>query len=241
MSTAMSARSIGWPRKSAQAIPEDESDSASRREQLDRYLFAENGYHGSRFDYHHRANSYLNRVIDDREGLPITLSLLYMALGQRLDIELEGVGLPGHFVVRYRPSEGEPQLIDVFAGGVVLSREDAARKVLAITGQPMTDEHLAATTNREIVQRMLRNLIGLAEAADDRQAVLRYVEATVAVDSESIQNRGVRAVLRFENGLVAAALADLDAILREAPAGIDLERLQQMRDYFASRGGSKGQ
>ncbi len=220
------------------AIPED-SDSASRREQLDKYLFAENGFHGSRFDYHHRANSYLNRVIDDREGLPITLSLLYMALGQRLDIELEGVGLPGHFVVRYRPSEGEPQLVDVFAGGVVLSREDAARRVREITGQSLTEEHLAATTNQAIVLRMLRNLVGLAEAADDRQAVLRYVEATVAVDSESVQHRGVRAVLRFENGLVAAALADLDAILSEAPAGIDLERLQQMRDYFASRAGGE--
>lgn len=213
----------------------EETDSAAIRARLDKYLFAENGFHGSRFDYNHRANSYLNRVIDDREGLPITLSVLYMALGQRLGIDLEGVGLPGHFVVRFRPVEGEPELIDVFAGGEVLSRDAAARKVLAITGRPLADEDLAASTNQAIVLRMLRNLIGLAEASGDRQAVLRYVEATVAADPEAIENRGIRAVLRFENGLVAAALADLDAILAAAPPGMDLDRVQQMRDYFANR------
>lgn len=70
---------------------------------LNRFLFQERGYHGSRADYYSRNNSYLNEVIDDREGIPITLSLLYMELARRLGLQVVGVGLPGHFVVRHEP------------------------------------------------------------------------------------------------------------------------------------------
>src|SRR5690606_2448324 len=106
-----------------------EIDDRARLAAMNQYLFVDNGFHGSRTDYYNRANSYLNRVIDDREGLPITLSVLYIELGQRLGLKLHGVGLPGHFVVRHVPAEGEPQLIDVFEGGQPLSREDAEKKV----------------------------------------------------------------------------------------------------------------
>jgi hypothetical protein len=81
---------------------------------LDNYLFREQGYHGSRFDYENRANSYLNRVLTDREGIPISLSVLYMELGRRLGLKIDGIGLPGHFVVRFSPSKGAVQVIDVF-------------------------------------------------------------------------------------------------------------------------------
>ncbi|MFN9913999.1 MAG: transglutaminase family protein, partial [Pirellulaceae bacterium] len=85
-----------------------------RLEALDAYLFEENGFRGGRDEYYHPANNHLDRVIDDREGMPITLSVLYMELGRRLQLRLEGVGLPGHFVVRFRPSQGKPQLLDIF-------------------------------------------------------------------------------------------------------------------------------
>ena len=80
---------------------------------LREYLFAENGFHGSRSDYYNRANSYVDRVLDDREGLPITLSILFMELAQR--IGLDGVGglpLPRHFMVAFKPKQGPEQIID---------------------------------------------------------------------------------------------------------------------------------
>ncbi len=106
----------GMAEKVRGAVGETAND-ADRVRELDRFLFEENGFHGSRLDYYHPANSYLNRVLDDREGLPITLSVLYLELGRLIGLNLEGVGLPGHFVVRYVPEEGEPQLIDPFEGG----------------------------------------------------------------------------------------------------------------------------
>src|SRR5207248_6200527 len=91
---------------------------------LNKELFEGRGFHGSRGDYYNRSNSYLNEVLEDREGLPITLSVVYIELGRRLGLKIEGVGLPGHFVVRHVPKKGEPQLIDVYEGGKHLGRAE---------------------------------------------------------------------------------------------------------------------
>ncbi len=209
----------------------DSADDAARREALHRYMFEENGFHGSRFDYYHRANSYMNRVIEDREGLPITLSVLFMEFAARIGLHVEGVGLPGHFVVRCGQGEGS-ELIDVFEGGRVLGRDALEKKVLATSGQPLRDEHPKAAGNREIAARMLRNLLGLAERSSDRKAMLRYLEALVVVEPDSIEHRGMRAILRFQNGRREAAVSDLDWILDLTPPGLDMDRIQQMRDQF---------
>ena len=117
-------------------LPKGASEEA-RLEALNKDLFAERGFHGSRGEYYHRANSYLNRVLDDREGIPITLSLLYLELGRQLKLNLVGVGLPGHFVVRFEPAKGKARLIDVFEGGKVLSPNDAEELVARTTGEPL--------------------------------------------------------------------------------------------------------
>ena len=85
-----------------------DADPSAKLAALRKYLFDENGFHGSRGDYYNRANSYLNEVLDDREGLPITLSMVYMELGRRLGLNLVGIGLPGHFVVGHADGDGAP-------------------------------------------------------------------------------------------------------------------------------------
>ena len=209
------------------------ADAGARLTALNKYLFEQNGFHGSRTDYYHRANSQLDRVIDDREGLPITLSILYMELARRLDLQVVGVGLPAHFVVRHEPAEGKPQLVDVFDRGKLLSRADAEKLVRELTGEPLDEEHLQAYSKRRIIRRVLQNLMGVAQRADDREAMLGYSEAIVATEPEEIQSRGLRAVLRFQTGRRAAALADLDWILVKQPEGIDLDELRAMREHFA--------
>jgi len=77
---------------------------------LNDYLFVENGFHGSRSDFYNRANSYLNEVLDDREGLPITLAILFIELGHRIGLkELVGVPIPAHFMVKYSPEKRMPK------------------------------------------------------------------------------------------------------------------------------------
>jgi regulator of sirC expression with transglutaminase-like and TPR domain len=212
-----------------------EATEAQKLAALNDYLFKDNGFHGSRTDYYHRANSYLSRVIDDREGLPITLSVLYIELGSRLGLKIEGVGLPAHFVVSHVPAEGEPQLIDVFEGGKFLSREDAEKKIRELTGEAPLESHFAAVSERQILLRMLTNLIGNAQQPQkgpDREALIRYESAMLALDPTLIRDRGLRAVCRWETGRRDAAVADLQVILDAKPDGIDLDELRKMQEYF---------
>jgi serine protease Do len=212
-------------------LPADADDTA-RREALDRHLFAENGFHGSRTDYYHAANSHMSRVIDDREGLPITLSILYMELARRIGIDVVGIGLPGHFVVEHRPKQGEPRLIDVFDRGAHLSREGAAAKVRENSGEELRPDHLQPAGRRQILQRVLRNLLGVAREGRDREAVLRYLEALVAVAPDEARDRGLLAVARFEAGRREAAIEAMDWFLANQPPGIDVEQIGELKRRF---------
>jgi regulator of sirC expression with transglutaminase-like and TPR domain/S1-C subfamily serine protease len=209
-------------------LPKNAEDKA-RLAALNKYLFQERGFHGSHGDYYNRSNSYLSEVIDDREGIPITLSVLYIELARRLGVRLEGVGLPGHFVVRHAPAKGEPQLIDVYEGGQPLTQEEAAKKVHEITGRPLRDEHLAAINKRAILVRMLHNLRNVAEGEKDREGMLRYLNAIVAVDSNAAQERGMRMILRYQAGDREGALQDADWLLEHKPEGLDEERVREFR------------
>jgi serine protease Do len=204
---------------------------------LNRYLFEENGFHGSRHDYYHPANSYLNRVIDDREGIPITLSVLYLELGQRLEIPLEGVGLPGHFVVRWRESDERQPLIDVFDGARVIDREKASELVRTHGGDRLRESHLQAVSSRDMLKRMLGNLIGIAQRDRNSPSLRRYLEAMVRIAPDAVQYRGMRAIARFETGFPDAALEDLDWFLKHEPDDIDLQRIRELRQLLERQSG----
>ena len=209
-----------------------------RIELLDKHLFEENGFHGSRTDYYNAANSHLDRVIDDREGLPITLSVLYMSLAERLDLNVVGVGLPGHFVVRHEPdaetaNAGDGQLIDVFSRGKRLSRNEANVMVFRALRSAPRESDFKASTKKAILLRMLNNLRGTAQAGGDSEALRRYVEAMVAIDPDDAGLRGARSVVRHQAGRKKAAVDDLDWILEREPEGIDLNQVRRMRELFA--------
>ena len=216
------------------AALDKDADEPARLAGLNKYLFAEHGFHGSRFDYYHPANSYLSRVIDDREGLPITLSILYLELAARLDLKMEGVGLPGHFVVRHIRVADEPQLIDVYEGGLVLSRAQAEERVRDFTGEAAVEDHFRAATPRQILVRMLQNLLGIAQGKQDKEAMLRYLEAMIAVEPELARERGLLAIVQFETGRQDAAVAGLNWFFDKQPPGVDLDQVRQMQEHFRS-------
>jgi serine protease Do len=155
--------------------------------------------------------------------------VLYIELARRLGVRLEGVGLPGHFVVRHVPGKGETQLIDVFEGGQLLTKEEAGKKVEEITGRPLRDEHLAAVNKRAIVVRMLHNLFNVAQSEKDKDGMMRYLSAILEVDPEAAEDRGMRAALRFQTGDRIGALVDVDWLLEHQPEGLDVEKVRQFR------------
>ena len=210
-----------------------EATRADRMQALDQCMFKENGFHGARFDYYHRANSYLNRVLDDRTGLPITLSVLYIELGRRVGLEIEGVGLPGHFIVRVVGDGAEPQYVDVFNEARHVGAEGLGKLVRQYAGRALRDADLRPSTPKSIVLRMLANLRGLAERSQDNEATLRYLEAMVAIEPEALAERGARSIIRYNTGRRDAAVADLDWFLEHRPNGLDLDRIREMRDLFS--------
>jgi serine protease Do len=213
-----------------------DADDGAKLKALDEYLFNDNGFHGSRGDYYNRRNSYINEVLDDREGIPITLSLVYLELARRLGVDVVGVGLPGHFVVAWQPSDGERQLIDVFERGVRLTREQAQSRVLAATGQPLEDDHLKPVSKSALLVRMLHNLQSLAGRNRDLPALMRYLDAILTITPDSADDRMYRAFYRYQSGQGRRALDDIDWLLSHDPPGIDLERVAQLRDAILSRG-----
>ena len=211
----------------------DTPTELDRRKELDRYLFEENGYHGDRTEYYHRANSYLNRVIDERQGLPITLSILYMDLGRRLGLQIDGVGLPGHFVVRHVPSDGKPELIDVFEKAKPMTLADARRQVLGRLGRPLAATDLEAQSNKEILSRVLNNLIGVASQQQDGEAIYRYCEALVAIHPTSIETRMLRAQIAAQSDRKETARADIEWVLKQPLSDQERAAVVQIRDALS--------
>ena len=209
----------------AKSIPKD-ADGAAKLDALNKFLFQELGFHGSRTNYYNRSNSYLNEVIDDREGLPIALSVLYIEIARRAGLKVVGVGLPGHFVVRYEPDKGDGQLIDVFDGGAKLTRQQAAEKVKSITGRTLKDEHLQTTTKKAIIVRMLSNLFG---SASEDEARLHYADTIVAADPDGIEFRALRIDLQIRTGRIEEALTDIDWMLKKKPPGMDVRKVRELR------------
>lgn len=208
--------------------------SEEKIELLNQFLFRENGFHGSRTEYYHPSKRYMNRVLDDRNGIPIMLATLYMELGRRIGLPLEGVGLPGHFVVRVQDGPRD-QLIDVFDGGAVIDRERAAELVAETTGGELRDDYLEASTHRQIGVRMMMNLGALANDNRDLEALHRYLSATLAIDPGLTQARLDRLRVRVMTGRRQLALEDLSRLQEETTDENALRGLLEMRNYLQSQ------
>ncbi|MFN9719603.1 MAG: transglutaminase family protein [Planctomycetota bacterium] len=206
------------------------SADTERIARLDQYLFQELGLRGSRFEYDNRSNSFLNEVIDDREGLPITLSVLYMELARRLDLTVVGVGLPGHFVVRFEPRDpSQPrETIDVFARGQRLS--DAQISLLmSEAGFPDEQRFRAAKTPLEIIERMAANLLRRAESERVDEDVLRYLETLVMLSPTNLEYRIKRLEMRSRTGRLQLAIDDANWLIVEAPPGLNIEMIRELK------------
>jgi len=121
-------------------------------------LYHDLGFTGNRQHYYDPDNSMFNIVLRRRTGLPIMLSLVYMAVGRRLDLDVEGIGFPGHFMVRYQDELGQ-WLIDPFHGKVieVSAAEHYLSQVFEQTVN-LPSESYQPVTAPLLAQRILYNL-----------------------------------------------------------------------------------
>jgi regulator of sirC expression with transglutaminase-like and TPR domain len=145
------------------------------------FLFDELGFTGNSLDYYDPDNSYINRVLDRRAGIPITLSLIYLFLARRVGLAMEGIGLPGHFVVRL-PGPDSELYVDAFDSGRVLSRSECARFVVSAGYEPRP-EYFAPSSPRDILARMLRNLIHVYREGNDKRRVDVLTRLAAAINA----------------------------------------------------------
>ncbi|VTS06950.1 transglutaminase family protein [Tuwongella immobilis] len=214
-------------------LPKDASE-ATIRDTLRTVLFEEQGFHGSRDSFYSRANSSMASLLDDREGLPLTLAVLTMDLGQRLGLKFEGIGLPGYFVVRWVPKAGKAEYLDVYERGKSLTEAEIRDLIEANTGTEFDDEYLKPMAKKAIIVRMLRNLVRSSQEAKDADSALRYLEAIVRLEPDAHRERFLRSGMRLEKGRRAEAVADLEYLLEHASDEINVPRVLQLKEAIES-------
>lgn len=132
---------------------------------LGRYLFTEQGFRGNTKNYYEPDNSYLNRVIDRRTGIPISLSVFYLLIGKRLSLPVFGIGMPGHFLVKFE-AERYRIFVDCFNAGALLTEKDCQRFLLQ-AGYGYEDKYLQHSPTRAILIRMLKNLVAVYDKMNE--------------------------------------------------------------------------
>jgi regulator of sirC expression with transglutaminase-like and TPR domain len=163
----------------AEEIPEDAGTSEAVR-RLAAHLFQAMGFSGNEANYYDPDNSYLSRVIDTRRGIPVTLSVLFLLLARRLKIPAYGVGTPGHFLLGYR-EDGEEHFLDPFRQGRRMTPPEV-RRMLVRNGYEYKASYLRACGPREILVRMMRNLLSIYQktgAAERAEKLSSLVESVV--------------------------------------------------------------
>jgi regulator of sirC expression with transglutaminase-like and TPR domain len=205
---------------------------------LNRYLFREQGFRGNTKEYYDPRNSYLNEVLDRRTGIPITLSTVYMEVARRAGLDVEGVGLPGHFVVRIR-TPGRPLLVDPFHAGTMLTEKDCQERLDRIFGGKVKIEPkmLRPCRHRDMLERILRNLKAVYIRDQDVQRALRVVDLLVRIqpgNAEDLRDRGILYAALDCYGLAARDLESYLALAPKAPDGEELGgRVVQLRQKAA--------
>jgi regulator of sirC expression with transglutaminase-like and TPR domain len=196
---------------------------------LCRYLFHDMGFRGNQRNYYDPRNSYFNLVLERRTGIPITLSAVTMAIGQRAGLNLVGVGLPGHFIVK-AIDDSQEVLIDPFHGGRILSLGDCENLVHQTTGVAFEATALALQPMPLglIVQRMLGNLKAIYLQAEDWPRCIRTLERLRVLMPEDVVLRRDLGICLLRHGQPGKAIGHLRSYVGKVPEAGDVKQVEQL-------------
>ena len=228
------AREVGFfdslARAASRAVDGDSPLGAANA--LSRFLFDDLGFAGNQRDYYDPRNSYVNEVLKRRVGIPITLSLVYMEVGRRTGVPMQGVGLPGHFLMCHAEEPG--LFVDAFHGGLLLSRDECVQRFRDLThpDEPWSDEYLAPIAKRDMLTRMLRNLKVAHLRRKDNERALLTATMLICLRPDLAEERRDRGVVQSRLGRYAEAIEDLRGYLDQAPSSADAEAVRELVDHL---------
>jgi regulator of sirC expression with transglutaminase-like and TPR domain len=213
------------------------TDTASLCHAVDHELFTVRGFSGNSANYYEADNSYLDRVVERRTGLPITLSLVYMEIAQRIGLRADGIGFPGHFIVRCGDPE-DPVYVDPYHQGDRLDRNELVAQLRhQDLGGAMPESFLAALTRRQILQRMLRNLHLVFRQHGDTPRRLATIELWLRLEPWNATLTGERGMLYYRLGRHSEALADLQRYVESVAPGQASAPARRLLEHLRLRGG----
>jgi regulator of sirC expression with transglutaminase-like and TPR domain len=203
-------------------------DPLDRVEQLSGFLSDEVGLRGNAEDYYDPRNSYLNEVLDRRLGIPITLALIYIEVGRRAGVPLDGVGFPGHFLLRH--SLHTQLVLDPFDRGRLLTMDDCKEMLERLSNGSLAFDPrlLRPSTPRQILVRILNNLRGVYLHRGEQLRVIGVLDRVLLLDPDDVGARRDRGLLSLRWGDPARGIEDLERYLSLEPEAPDHEAIENV-------------
>ncbi len=198
---------------------------------LNNFFYQELGFAGNLNDYYSPDNSYLNKVLASRHGIPISLAVIYMELASHIGLRVKGISFPGHFLMKLSVKSGDI-ILDPF-NGASLSREDLEERLEPYfaksrsSNEPSLASYLAEATPRSILARMLRNLKALFTEHSHWRQLLNVQQRLVILLPNELTERRDRGLAFANLDCPQAALNDIEIYLAEHPNAPDAPSLRQ--------------
>lgn len=212
---------------------EGQPSAVERLKALNAFFFKELGFSGNRNDYYDPDNSYLNRVLERRRGIPISLAILYMEWGQQIGLPLRGVSFPGHFLVKLKGRAGDV-FLDPYSGQSLSREQLEERLALFFDARGMqvpTDLALIPSVKeasaRDVLVRMLRNLKSIYHERREFERLLAVQERLVVLLPDVPSERRDRGLVFAQLECPRAALEDLGYYLGVEPHAPGAEEIRR--------------
>ena len=191
-------------------------------QEINQYLFVEQGFAGNDHDYYDPRNSFINDLLDRRLGIPLTLSLVYMVISDRLGFPMDGISFPGHFIIR--PQHPDLEIfIDPYNKGEILFPEDCAAKLKQLYGYdiPLQPEYLEPVSIRRILERLLNNLKMIYLRRREPAKALAAIERSLMLNPDVPTQWRDRGLICYQLDRHTEARIDLENYLQEVPYAED--------------------
>jgi len=191
-------------------------------------LFETEGFRGNEVDYYDPRNSFLNEVLERRRGIPITLSILYMEVARRVGLKIEGVGMPGHFLVKCRHN-GVEVFVDAFARGEILLEEGCERKLTRLHGGSFrfNRSYLDAVNRDQILTRMLHNLKAIYWNQQNYTKALGVIEKILLLNPTAASEIRDRGFVHYRLNQLSPAIKDWSRYLELRPSAPDADEVSR--------------
>ena len=198
-------------------------------QEINQYLFAEQNFSGNDHDYYDPRNSFITDVLDRRLGIPLSLSIVYMVIGDRLGFPMEGISFPGHFIIR--PQHPDIEIfIDPYNKGEILFPEDCANKLTQLYGRviPLQPEYLEPVGIRRILDRLLNNLKLIYLRSHEPTKALAAIERSLMLHPDVPTQWRDRGLICYQLERHTEARIDFENYLLRVPHASDSQVILQL-------------